>query len=46
MHFHTWADDRIRYFGAVGNVSLHLTCYDAFNSSQAYQLATRRPLWE
>ncbi|WJF91970.1 BamA/TamA family outer membrane protein [Paraburkholderia bonniea] len=38
MHFHTWDDDRIRYFGAVGKVGLHLNYYDASNHSHAYQL--------
>jgi hypothetical protein len=38
MHFHTWDDDRIRYFGAVGKVNLNLTYFDAFGQSHAYQL--------
>lgn len=38
MHFHTWDDDRIRYFGAIGKVNLHLTYFDALGQSHAYQL--------
>lgn len=38
MHSHSWDDDSIRYFGAIGKVNLNLTYFDAFNNSHAYQL--------
>lgn len=38
-HFHTWNDDRIRYFGALGKVNLHLNYYGPQGNANAYQLS-------
>jgi hypothetical protein len=39
MHFHTWDDDRIRYLGVLGKVSLHLNYYGPQGNANAYQLS-------
>jgi hypothetical protein len=36
MHFHTWDEDRIRYFGVVGKINLHLNYYGSQGESHAY----------
>ncbi|MDR5740001.1 BamA/TamA family outer membrane protein [Caballeronia sp. LZ016] len=38
-HFHTWMDDHIRYFGALGRVNLHLNWYGPQGNANAYQLS-------